>query len=135
MINILAKSSIAPLVFCLLASCSTPSSNDGQQRVLTVVNKGSVPIISFYAGRPGTTPGSRQPTFELVSRNAEGMVDWLPLGLNLKPGAEQKFNIDDGKGTCVFEVYVQFLDGVSRKNEGDVCKFNREKRNGWEVSN
>ncbi len=123
-----------PFAFCLLASCSTPSSNDGQQRVLAVVNSGSVPIISLYAGRPGTTPGSRQPTLELLSRNAEGMVDFLPLGANIQPEKGSKFNVDDGNGTCVFEVYVQFLDGVSRKNEGDVCKMTREDTV-WLVSN
>ncbi|SLN29735.1 hypothetical protein PEL8287_01361 [Roseovarius litorisediminis] len=123
-----------PLVFCLLASCSTPSSDDGQQRVLAVVNEGSEPIISLYAGRPGTTPGSREPTMELISRNAEGMVDFLPFGANIQPGRGGKFNIDDGNGTCVFEVYVQFLDRFSQKNEGDVCKMTRE-GTVWRVSN
>lgn len=134
MIVNLRKLRTMPFAFCLLASCSTPPSNDGQQRILPVANDGSVPIIALYAGRPGTTPASRQPTLELLSSNAEGMVDFLPLGANIPPGTARKFNIDNGKGTCVFEVYVTFLDGVSHKNQGDVCKLTRD-GTVWLVSN
>lgn len=125
MIVNLKKLRAVPFAFLLLASCSMPSSNDGQQRVLTVANNGSSPIIALYAGRPGTTPGSRQATLELLSSNAEGMVDFLPLA-NIPAGSGRKFNIDDGNGTCVFEFHLKFLDGVSRTGEGDVCKMTRE---------
>ncbi|WP_305509908.1 hypothetical protein [Shimia thalassica] len=115
------------LAFALLASCTTPSSNDGEQRILHVGNLDPSPVISIYVGRPGTTPASRQPTLDLINSNAEGMVDLLPFGANIKSGESKAFNIDDGNGTCVFEVYVKFADGSSSAATDDICKATRNK--------
>jgi hypothetical protein len=90
--------------------------------MLTVQNRGSVPIIALYVGKPGTTPASKPlPTEFTVALPDRGHVDWLPIG-NIRPGETRTFNVDNGEGTCVFEIAFDFIDGSKGwVDDLDVC--------------
>lgn len=122
MTKIFAAPTALIIAIGLLASCTAPDSADGVSRSLVVQNQGSVPLISLYVGKPGTTPMSKPlPTEFTLALPDQGHIDLLPIR-NLQPGETKAFNVDDGEGTCVFEVAFQFLDGFKGAvPELDVC--------------
>ncbi len=91
------------------------TTNDGRDRRVAVVNTGNVVLDSVFA----TSCTSR---------------DWGRDMLGDKTisiGQSQTLNIDDGSGTCCFDLRAKFRNGVQRTNmRVDVCNVSR-----WTVDN
>ena len=93
--------------FVSLSACDVPTSNDGKSRTLVVRNLGQSPVIGFYAA----------PAAAGVSR-----LDLMPGAGFIAPGAARAFNLDDGKGTCVFNLRVSFASGIDTEmRNGNIC--------------
>lgn len=94
-------------------------SKDGKSRVLTVYNTGKLPVIRFNAS---------------PSNSKSWGPDLMPLQ-SIRPGKFRRFDLDDGKGSCVFDLMAVFADGnVQVMEKGDICKAIAA-GNGWMVSN
>jgi hypothetical protein len=96
-----------------------------------VENKVTVPIIGLYAGNRGSTRIGRGRLLEMLP--SDGEADYLAVG-KIIPDQARVFSLDDGEGTCVFEIAFHFIDGIRKGAEEDVCEMNRDEV-GYYVSN
>ena len=96
------------------------NSNDGKSRKLIVYNQGNIQIITFN-GAPTRT-------------NSWG-PDLMPGTGKIRPGRARMFNLDDGQGSCLYNLRAMFADGtvVSMQN-ADICGAIAA-GDGWVTSN
>ncbi|MHA6262605.1 hypothetical protein ACXYMO_05345 [Arenibacterium sp. CAU 1754] len=105
----LSVARLLALASCVsLSACDTPTSGDGKSRTLVVQNLGETPVIGFYAA-PASAGASR--------------VDLMPGAGFIAPGAARAFNLDDGNGTCIFNLRASFASGVDTEmRNGNICE-------------
>lgn len=95
------------------------NSNDGKSRELIVYNQGNVQIIAFHGAAAKT--------------NSWG-PDLIPFG-KIRPGKARKFSLDDGMGSCVYNLKAMFADrNIQVMRNANICEAIAV-GSGWVVSN
>ncbi len=113
---------ISTFSLCVLSVTGTlaGNSNDGKSREIIVYNQGNIQIIAFH-GAPAKS-NSWDP-------------DLMPGIGKIRPGKARKFDLDDGKGACVYNLKALFAEGSTQDmRSANICEAIAA-GSGWVVSN
>lgn len=94
---------LASVAALSLAAPAFAQSGDGNNRVVTITNATSYPIVGIYASRVGV----------------HGWQENMLYGRRIAPGNSARANIDDGSGSCHYDFKAVHADG-KQESLGDV---------------